>query len=131
MTKVLLVDDNPSIRETIEFLLSDEGFDVTTAENGQEALDTLKTSPQDVIIMDIMMPVMDGIDFLQHQGRDPLMNHIPVIVATASMDDHRKVKCYPQVADTLKKPFMIADLKKAIESALDTKHKSKVACAVA
>ncbi len=82
--RVLIVDDDEDMRETIAMLLQSEGFDVSEAANGQLALDALLSGPAfSVIILDVMMPVMDGITFLAHKAKGAHAA-IPVVVFSAS-----------------------------------------------
>ena len=85
--EVLVVDDDPEVRDAIRDVLEDEGFLVRCAGNGKEALDALsgETLP-DAIILDLTMPIMDGYEFLQRRERIAEMARIPVIVVTASMN---------------------------------------------
>jgi CheY-like chemotaxis protein len=84
--KVLVVDDDASIREALADLLGDEGYRVTTATNGAEAL-TLLRPPAElrpcVILLDLMMPVMSGTEFYAEQQRDPALARIPIVVISA------------------------------------------------
>ena len=83
--RVLLVEDDAAIRESLAELLQDEGFDLLLAANGQEALEILRrgASPA-AILLDLMMPVMDGWDFRQAQLEDPELRGIPVVVVSAA-----------------------------------------------
>jgi CheY-like chemotaxis protein len=82
---VLVVDDDPDIRDALCELLEDEGYRVVSASNGQEALVYLKTrEPPCVILLDLMMPVMDGWEFRRRQQNDPRWSGIPVVVITAA-----------------------------------------------
>ncbi|MEL7162424.1 MAG: response regulator, partial [Bacteroidota bacterium] len=60
--KILLVDDEPDILEILEYNLTKEGYDVTTAGNGQEGLEKAEAVHPDLIVLDIMMPIMDGVE---------------------------------------------------------------------
>jgi CheY-like chemotaxis protein len=81
---VLVVEDDSSVREMMATLLTMEGYEATTAENGQAALDQLHTGYKPhVILLDLMMPVMDGFAFRDEQQHDPNLADIPVIVLTA------------------------------------------------
>jgi signal transduction histidine kinase len=81
---LLVVEDDADIRETLDGLLSMEGFQVTGCSNGREALDWLRTSPKpDVILLDLMMPVMDGWQFRVAQKHDPEIANIPVVALSA------------------------------------------------
>ena len=87
MSTVMVVDDMPVVRETVAKLLKHEGFDTVCAANGQEALDAVRREPPDLVLLDVMMPVMDGMQFLEQLRADPKIRNIPVIVMTAFSDD--------------------------------------------
>ena len=80
---VLVVDDNPDLREALTFVLEAEGYTVTAASDGREALERLKGEllPR-VILLDLAMPNMDGRAFRQHQLEDPRLARIPVVVCS-------------------------------------------------
>jgi len=83
--EVLIVDDDLGARQALAELLEYRGFSVGSAANGREALNFLRSSslPR-IIILDLMMPMMDGWEFLEHQSRDFALMEIPVIVLTAT-----------------------------------------------
>jgi CheY-like chemotaxis protein len=84
-TGILVVDDDPDIRDSLREVLEDEGYTVNTVANGREALDYLHRSPRPcVILLDLMMPVMDGWQFRREQKQDPAIAAIPLIVITAT-----------------------------------------------
>ncbi len=82
---VLIVDDDVDIREALSDLLEDRGFQVMTAANGIEALNVLRgMEPRpSVILLDLMMPMMDGYGFLEERKADPVLTAIPVAIITA------------------------------------------------
>lgn len=82
MEWVLVVEDDRISREALKELLELEGYDVREAANGQEALDVLKGSPTPpcTILLDIMMPIMDGLEFRDRQLKDPAIASVPVVV---------------------------------------------------
>jgi CheY-like chemotaxis protein len=85
--RVLVVDDDFDTREALSTLLQYCGYSVVAAGNGQEALSCLRTSSLaaiGIIILDLMMPVMDGWEFLEQQSRDAALAQIPVIIVTAT-----------------------------------------------
>lgn len=83
--RVLVVDDDASIRQFIAMALKDSGYEVTTASHGREALESTQRSPPDVILLDMRMPVMDGWAFARaYRERPP--PHAPVVVLTAARD---------------------------------------------
>ena len=84
-TGILVVDDDPDIRDSLREVLEDEGYTVNTVGNGREALDYLHRSPRPcVILLDLMMPVMDGWQFRREQKQDAAIATIPLIVITAT-----------------------------------------------
>jgi CheY-like chemotaxis protein len=81
--KILIVDDELGILEVLEFMLSDAGFAVTTALNGQEAVARLEENTPDLVILDYMMPVLDGHGVIKIMRADPRYRDIPVILTSA------------------------------------------------
>lgn len=106
--RVLVVDDDPTIRQFIQMALEGDGYEVTTAEHGREALDSVRTAPPGVILLDLRMPVMDGWAFTRayHETPPP---HAPIVVLTAARD---AAESAGQVAAQafLAKPFKLREL---------------------
>lgn len=119
---VLVVEDNPEIRDYITNSLSDK-FRVVQASNGKEGLDeALKNNPS-IIVTDLMMPVMDGIDLLKKVKSDIRTSHIPVILLTAKDSLQDKERGYDLGADSyLTKPFSAKLLKSRIHNILSTRR---------
>ena len=84
MPSVMIVEDDRDTREMLGRFLELEGFEVRTAANGQLALDALHEAEPSVILLDLMMPVMNGWQFREQQVRDPRFAQIPVVVVTAA-----------------------------------------------
>jgi CheY-like chemotaxis protein len=103
---VLVVDDDVDIRSVMCELLTDEGYQVKTAMNGREALATLANWRPDVILLDLMMPIMDGWTFLNSRQSNCKLRQIPVIVMSASHTLSRGDERLA-VADMVAKPFEI------------------------
>jgi len=82
--EILVVDDEAGGREALAELLSNEGYTVVCAENGRQALDCLSGMTPALIILDLMMPVMSGWEFLAQQKRDARVRSVPVVVVTGS-----------------------------------------------
>jgi len=115
--EVLLVDDDLSTREALTDLLHDRGYSVTAAADGREALNYLRdASPPGIIILDLMMPVMDGWQFLEHQWHDPMLLEIPVIVVTATPP------YYLRATAILRKPIQFESLLEMIDRFLSVKN---------
>jgi CheY-like chemotaxis protein len=102
--RILVVDDDLDIRETLAQILEFEGFDVTCASNGREAIDRLKTVRPGLILLDLMMPVMNGYEFRQAQKAHPEIADIPVIILSADGNVQQKAEA-AGVQAYLKKPI--------------------------
>ena len=116
-TKLLLVvDDDPSIRETLADILHDEGYTVMTAANGQDALSSLRASAAQpcVILLDLMMPVMSGPEFYDAMKLDPALADIPVVIISADGNARRKVASMG--GEFIAKPVRIETVLSAVES---------------
>ena len=99
--RVLVVDDDPDIRELLFTALEDEGFEVVPAGNGEEALAIIKTFRPDVIVLDLMMPVMDGWQFAAElRNRD---EDIPIVLLSAARDlrTHAKALSAAEIIEKL------------------------------
>ena len=106
MSKILIVDDEPSIVELLEEHLQSEGYDTAHAFSGEEALQVLDQSAPDLIILDLMLPGMDGYEVCRLIQADTRLNHIPVIMLTARSAVPNKVMGYQRGADDyIVKPF--------------------------
>ena len=82
--RILVVDDDAGVREAMKGMLTDKGYEVATATNGQEALAVLRQGPRpDAIVLDLMMPVMTGMEFLDEKANDDLIRSVPVLIMTA------------------------------------------------
>lgn len=117
---ILLVDDESSIRETLKIILEDAGFNVITAKDGFEALDTLKENMVDVLVTDLRMPKMDGIELMKNALEiDPF---IEIIFISAYADIKSAVKALKMGAfDYIEKSFSTEELIFTVEKAIERK----------
>ncbi len=121
--QILVVDDNPDNRDLLSRQLGRRGYTIVVAENGREALAIMRVQPFDLVLLDIMMPVMNGYEVLQQLKDDPALRHIPVIVISAADDLSSMVRGIQLGAeDYLSKPFNSVLLKARIEASLEKKH---------
>jgi DNA-binding response OmpR family regulator len=109
--RVMVVEDDDDIRESLVDILADEGYVAIGACHGRDALDKLVSSPERpcLIVLDLMMPVMDGAGFREVQLQDPGLSQIPVIVISACRDLDEGTRGM-QPAAMLKKPLKVKDL---------------------
>lgn len=102
--RVLVVDDDATIREALAIVLAEEGYEVRVAEDGRAALEVLRDWRPDVILLDLMMPVMDGWTFHQEQRRLENAADVPVIVLSGARDARASAEQVGAVA-AIAKPF--------------------------
>jgi CheY-like chemotaxis protein len=104
---VLVVDDDAEIRESIADLLREEGYEAPVAAHGREALEQIAAGLRpDLIVLDLMMPVMDGWQFLEARARDPLLEALPVVVVSATPDTLQP----PEIRAFIRKPMRLTEL---------------------
>ena len=109
--KILVVDDEPDVVELVEFNLKAAGFTVTSAENGREALTTAQATRPDLIVLDVMLPEMDGLEVCKLLRRDPVTAATPIIMLTARAEEVDRVLGLELGADDyLTKPFSPREL---------------------
>jgi two-component system alkaline phosphatase synthesis response regulator PhoP len=116
--KILLVDDEPDVIEIIKYNLIQEGYKVKTASNGEEALKNAKKQTPNLIIMDVMMPVMDGIEACEQLRKDSKFNDTIIMFLTARGEDYSYMAAFNAGADDYVtkpiKPRIIVSKVKAI-----------------
>lgn len=106
MSKILIVDDEPTIVELLEEHLRSEGYETHHAYSGEEALQLLDQDIPDLVLLDLMLPGMDGYEVCRLMQKDSRLNHIPVIMLTARSAVQNKVMGYQRGADDyVVKPF--------------------------
>lgn len=116
MKTILVVDDSASVRQLLQDYLTQQGFRVVTAANGQEALYEARHTNPDLILLDIMMPKMDGFDFLRHYRKE---KQTPVIVITAKEEETDAVLGLELGADDyVIKPFRMRELVSRVRAVL-------------
>jgi class 3 adenylate cyclase len=120
--KILIVDDEPFNVDYLEQELEDMGYSLITARNGIEALEQVRSEKPDLILLDIMMPIMDGFAVLNELKKDAYLRHIPVVVISAVNDLESVVKGIKLGAeDYLPKPFEPTLLHARISASLEKK----------
>jgi CheY-like chemotaxis protein len=103
---VLIVEDDEGVRDALRSVLEDEGFQVSSAENGVRALELLRSGPLPcLMLLDLMMPVMNGFDLSEQLRGDPALAELPVVIITAA---HAPV--LPRAIRVMRKPIRINEL---------------------
>lgn len=116
--RILIVDDQRGIRSMLKIVFAEEGYEVTTAANGLEALEKIRAKPPHLVLMDVKMPVMDGIQALKEIRK--AYTNLPVVIMTAYAEIGKKEQALNlDVADWLYKPLDIEELKQKIRKLLE------------
>jgi len=117
--KVLLVDDEAFNLDFLQQALEDENYELIVAVNGQEALGKIKSEQPDLVLLDLMMPILDGFEVLQKVKEDDMLRDIPIIIISAEHDSKSVVKGIKQGAeDYLTKPLNAGHLIKKVKEYL-------------
>lgn len=118
--QLLLVDDEPGLRQAVQAYLEDSGFTVHVASNAREGWDLLEQTLPDLVISDIMMPQVDGYQFLQQMREDPRFETLPVVFLTARGMTTDRIQGYQAGCDAyLPKPFDPEELVAIVNSLLE------------
>jgi len=115
---VLVVDDDPNIRKMIIAALRRDGYDFSEAPNGKEALDIMRATHPDVVVLDLMMPILSGWEVLQEREQDPELRQIPVIIVSANRAPEIATAVDKGICAFLPKPFDISALSALVRSCL-------------
>ena len=117
--KILTVDDSPSVRKMVEFSLKSNGYTMGSAGDGQEAMDQLSQEPFDAIILDVNMPIMNGLEFLEKRLENDDFASIPVIMLTTEGQEEDRDKAIALGATAyIVKPFKPSQLLDLLEEFL-------------
>lgn len=115
---VLVVDDDPNIRKLILLALKRDGYSFLEAPNGREALDLMRTQRPDVVVLDLMMPVVSGWEVLREREADAELKQIPVIVVSANREPEVAKAVDAGICAFLPKPFDINVLSALVRSCI-------------
>ena len=115
---VLVVDDDPNIRRMIVAALRRDGYSFFEAANGKDALDLMRDEHPNVVVLDLMMPIMSGWDVLRERQQEPELSRIPVIVVSANRDPDVAIAVNAGICAFLPKPFDIGALSALVKSCM-------------
>jgi len=117
--KILVVDDEPNVLRMVSYTLQIEGYEVVTAQNGLEALYKVQTETPDLVILDVMMPDISGVEVCKRLRKEPETINLPIIMFSALSQVSEKVKCLEAGADEyLTKPITPEELVARVKSLL-------------
>lgn len=121
--KIVYIEDDGEMIDLVELILNRHGFDVQGAHGGRQGIDLVHQDPPDLILLDLMMPDLDGWDVYQQLKADPNTKHVPVIVITAKTQSIDKVLGLhiAKVDDYISKPFRPQELLDSIDKVLSSR----------
>jgi two-component system phosphate regulon response regulator PhoB len=123
-SKILVVEDDPDISELLQFNLEKSGYAPFWAENGEEALKLAQKQLPDLILLDILLPGLNGLEVCRRLKRDPALEHIPIIMVTAKGEEMDRIVGLELGADDyIVKPFSIREILLRIQKLLERKEK--------
>ena len=119
MKKILTVDDSPSVRQMVKLTLSNAGYEVSEADNGAEGLKKAQSSPVDMVVTDLNMPVMNGLGLIRELRKLPAYRGVPILFLTTESDPEMKKQAKAAGATGwITKPFqqdqLVAVVKKVL-----------------
>ena len=117
--EILIVDDETNIVLSLEFLMKQAGFQVRTAQDGEQAIQALEERVPDLVLLDVMMPRKDGYEVCQEIRRREAWSHLPVVMLTAKGRDEEREKGLAMGADDyITKPFSTQEVVETVQSIL-------------
>jgi len=117
--RVVIADDDPDIRRLVEMTVTNAGCDVTVASDGEEALARVRDSVPDLVILDVLMPRMDGWEVARALKSDPATREVPVMFLTSRGQEHDVLEGFDSGAvDYMVKPFSPRELQVRVRSVL-------------
>lgn len=118
-SRILVVEDEPSITDILKYNLERQGYEVVTAGDGQQALRSARSNPPDLVVLDLMIPVIDGLEVCRQIRSDPRTKHARIIMLTAKGEETDEVIGLSMGADDyVTKPFRVKPLMERIKSQL-------------
>lgn len=109
--RVMIVEDEPNIVESLSFVFSREGWQVSAALDGETAIERLMSEPPDVLVLDVMLPPLNGFEVLKRLRSEPSLKHLPVLVLTAKGQEKDRHTAMRLGADAfVTKPFSNRDI---------------------
>ncbi|MDX1511275.1 MAG: response regulator [Nitriliruptorales bacterium] len=119
--RVLVVDDEPDVLLLCRVNLEFEGYEVEEASNGEEALDKIRANPPDAVLLDVMMPKVDGWQVLETVKADQDLSHIPIVMLTAKAQETDQMRGWTSgAAEYITKPFSPLALSQVVSDVIET-----------
>lgn len=115
--KVLVIDDEPEMLNLVKYTLQQAGFEVHTCDNGRQAWDEIAKVRPDVLVLDVMLPGIDGYSLQLKISQEPQTKDLPIVVLTALEPSKTLFQKFPQVQGFMTKPFKTEELLRTVTAA--------------
>jgi DNA-binding response OmpR family regulator len=123
--KVVVADDDPIVLKFLQALLTDEGYEVVTAEDGEKALHRIRETKPDLVILDLVMPYHDGFEITRAMRQSPATRLVPIVILSMKDKETDVLRCFELGADDyIRKPFNALELLARIRKVLDRRTRS-------
>lgn len=116
--KILVVEDEGDLRELMLKSLADAGYEVFYCDNGREVLDSVSKNKPNLLLLDIMLPGVDGLELAKKMADDPVFSSLPMLAVSALEHSRKQLEMLPQCKGFISKPFAMTDLLRKIRIAL-------------
>ena len=116
--KVLVIDDEPEMLDLVKYTLEKGGFEVSTCDNGRHAWDEIVRVKPDLLVLDVMLPGIDGYSLQLKISQDPATRELPIVVLTALEPSKTLFQKFPQVVGFMPKPFKTEELLETVQTAV-------------
>ena len=127
MKKITVIDDEKDLVETIKSFLGIRGYDISFAYNGEDGLKVIREEKPDVVVLDVMMPKMDGRDVLVQMKKEETLKDIPVLLLTAKEEDIHREYCIEMGAyEFIPKPYNGKILLRQIDKIFEKKQRGEI-----
>lgn len=108
--RILIIEDETAIVELLTLVLAREGYEISSCQTGRDAIAAIKKFHPHLILLDVMLPGLDGANLVKIMSEDEMLINIPVIITSALVESARMFQQYPQVKGFCSKPFVLTDL---------------------
>ncbi len=116
--RILIVEDEMSIVELLTLVLMREGYEVSSCQTGRDAISMMKEFHPHLVLLDVMLPGLDGAGIIKIMAEDEMLSNIPVLVTSALVESAHMFQPYPQVKGFCSKPFVLTDLVAKVKKAI-------------
>ena len=116
--KILIIEDEPAIIELLQLILTREGYEVHACQSGRDAISAMKQVGPHLVILDVMLPGLDGVSIMRIMHEDEILSSTPVIISSALLESERLFSPYPQVKGFCAKPFVLKDFITKVKQAI-------------